>query len=139
MNKARNLLIKRLVSLESEAMYKETEEMGMLAKQNLERAQMKKLQNLAYSSNKVVDIFDYIKNQTGKDNRQMNWAKASLGEKFLKKLVGLKSKRDNLVEKLQGQNFEVNDFDRQKIYLELCREFIRHTVAQYLYGKEVQG
>ena len=137
--RATNMLIKKLVSLESESMYSETEKMGMVAKLVLNRSQIKGLQNIAYASNKTVDIFDFIKNQTGKDHEKKNWAKNNFGTLMLEKLTGLSSRRTKLVQKLQEQNIEPDDFIRHRIHLDLCREFIKHTAAQYHYGMEVQG
>lgn len=133
-----NLLIKRLVSLESEAFYRKTEELGQKANPLLPKSQMEKLQNVAYSCDKVVDIFDYLKNQTGKDLKKESWAKDGLGQLFLETLTDLNKSRERLIRKIEEQELILDEFDRQKIYLELCREFIRHTVAQYLYGEEVQ-
>ena len=139
-DRAVKLLIRKRISLESEAMYAETEEMGMLmAQQKLNKTQVSNLHNVAFSSNKTVDIFDYIKTQTGKDNEGDNWAKNRLGEKLLKKLGSLKSKADKIAASFKDQKIEIDEFDQQRIFLELCREFIKHTVAQFLYGKELEG
>ena len=138
-HRAINLLIRKMIGLESEAMYESTGEMGtQMAKQKLQKNQVSNLQNVAFSSNKTVDIFDYIKNQTGKDEKRENWAQNKLGEKLLNQLVGLKSKAEKIIVRLKDQHVEIDEFDKQRVYLELCREFIKHTAAQYLYGKELE-
>ena len=139
-NREKNILIKYLISLESEAMYPQTRLMGDLSSELFSnKSQMKKLQNIAFSCNKTVDILDYIKNQTGKDEKKNNWAQKDYGKKLIENLTALARRRDQLVKQLEEKNYVVEPGEKQKIYLSLCREFIRHMVAQYLYGREVQG
>ncbi|HLC15650.1 MAG TPA: hypothetical protein VJL89_05435, partial [Thermodesulfovibrionia bacterium] len=73
------------------------------------------------------DVLDYIKRQTGRDEK---WKKEEFGKELLEKLEKeLQKKRDQICNNL-GVTKEI---DKLEVYLLLIREFIKQIVVHYEY------
>ncbi len=138
------LKIIREVNAEAEIFYDEAKELGEHAAYALKkghRSQMTGLENIAESTLKTSDIFDYIKKQTA---RSIDWRKAlprqtkpedAFGERLRARLEeDLKKRRDTICTRLQiGNTSDEEKLARRRIYLLLIRQFIRQMVVHYEY------
>jgi len=138
----------REVSNEAEDFYQDAVDLGHHAAEALKarhRSQMTGLENIAESSFKTSDVFDYIKKQTA---RFPHWRQAPSGQAaqgFGPRLQAylendLAQSRDNVCSHLSGVNAtSISDTSyegkqtRRRIYLLLIRQFIRSMVVEYEY------
>jgi len=118
--------------------YQQAKSLGTEAARALgrdKRSQITGLESLANSSQKVTDVFDYIKLRTA---RQKEWRIESFGSQLL----------DFLEQTLPKKRQEVLDHtgitepglaQQQDIYMLLIRTFLAHLAAQYEYACQEQG
>ena len=154
MNKRTQILL--YVNEQAEGFYDDAQGLGTLAAQTFleesqaqhlqgerkererqkHRAQLTGLETLAETTLKVTDVLDYIKKQTA---RQKGWKEEHQGQRFgvaLKEYIETKIKVnvDNVcVEMKIGRETDEEKRDRQYIYLQLVRQFIRQLLVQYEY------
>lgn len=135
----------REVNIQAENFYEDAARLGdhaAFALKASHRSQMTSLENIAESTLKSSDVFDYIKKQTA---RFPYWRQSAPGqsngegfgerlkiylEKELKqRLEGMCSaKRLNI-----GNATDEEKQERRRVYLLLIRQFIRQMVVQYEY------
>lgn len=136
----------REVSIQAENFYDDAVKLGDHAAYALKaqhRSQMTSLENIAESTFKASDIFDYIKKQTsrfsywrqpiheqkdselGFGERLKNYLESEL-RKRLATICG--PKRLNI-----GDTTDEEKQERRRIYLLLIRQFIRQMVVEYEY------
>lgn len=134
------------VSIEAEDFYAEAVALGDHAAEALKarhRSQMTNLENIAESTFKTSDVFDYIKKQTA---RFSHWrqpysehknSRQGFGESLQAYLEGTLAKRLEQVcgpERLGlGESSYRDKQERRRIYLLLIRQFIRSMVVEYEY------
>jgi hypothetical protein len=105
-------------------------------KTNLENSQFRNLENLAYTTDKVSDITDLLKKSIGRDTKNQRWAKDKIGEELIGALDALRAKADEIVTNLHINLSNMTDPDLpRRVHLELCREFIKHLTAEFIYRK----
>jgi len=96
------------------------------------RSQMTGLETIANGTQRVTDIFNYLKTRTA---RQKEWQKDDLGMQLLRYLEhDMRQHRDNVVDRLKGQEIMLDDYKKQHVYLLLLRAFIAQVVAHYEYA-----
>jgi len=128
------------VSLHSDDYYEDAKPLGEIARDAFGRqnkAQMSNLENIANSATRVADILDFIKRQTGRSKPGSRWLKQNFGRQLLEYLDGrLRKQAAELVSEvaaaLKDSQFQTGD--KQHVHILLCREFIRHLMAHYLYS-----
>lgn len=109
-----------------------------LSKTRLKQSQVRNLENLAYTTDKISDITDLLKKLIGRDSKGTGWAQDNIGPELVTALDALRAEADRIVadipEKIKS---EVGpDLDRsRRVHLELCREFIKHLTAEFMYRK----
>ncbi len=140
------LKIIREVNFESEDLYQEVIKLGdhaahAIAKDH--RSQMTGLEEIAESTLQTSNIFDYIKRQTarfdywrkpfaGKDDNQSNLGFGERLKTFFEDRIA--RKRETIAKRLDIGNISYEDkMLRNRIYLLLIRQCIRHLVIQYEY------
>jgi hypothetical protein len=102
----------------------------------LDTTQVRKLENLAYSTDKVSDITDFLKRQIGRSAHKERWRYDQVGLMVLDKLTGLRRRADSIVKGLlasQDLGSAVDDDLPRQVHLALCREYIKHLTAEFLY------
>ncbi|MGB1251993.1 MAG: hypothetical protein ACPG8W_15355 [Candidatus Promineifilaceae bacterium] len=125
--------------------YETAETFGSLAASSLVnrgRSQMTGLENIANSSLKVTDVFNYIKTRTARSKSGREWQDADLGKKLLAFLQneGLGHLRDDHLKPIvKNMQVRENSAEYQQIYLHLVRAFIHQLVAQYEWAKYEQA
>jgi len=133
-NTLNELKIIREVNIQAEAFYEEAKALGVLAAQAFEekhRSQVTGLENIAESSFKTSDIFDYVKRQTA---RHEEWQKNEFGKKLLEKLeTDLAKRRDSICSsRLKiGNKTDDERQERRRLHLLLIRQFVRQMVVHY--------
>jgi len=109
-----------------------------LAKTDLDKSQIRNLENLAYTTDKISDITDLLKKQIGRDTKGQRWAKDGVGVEIIGALEALRGAADAIVkETRESERYsDVIDADLpRRVHLELCREFVKHLAAEFMYRK----
>ncbi len=105
----------------------------------LDITQVRNLENLAYCTDKVSDITDLLKQQIGRPKSDERWRFREIGDMVMAHLATLRARAGQIVESLgQTEHYQQvidNDLVR-RIHLELCREYVKHLTAEYLYRKQ---
>lgn len=102
---------------------------------SLKNAQIRSLENLAYTTEKVSDITDFLKKQIGRDARSHGWAKEKVGHEVIAALELLRQKAEEIVNEQRKHVADIDaDLPRQ-VHLDLCREFVKHLTAEFMYRK----
>ena len=137
----RTMKIIREVNYQAELFYHDAVNMGDHAASALgkeRRAQMTSLENIAESTLKSTDVFDFIKKQIA---RHDDWRKPfkqhtdphqGFGERLKIYLEQDLPPKITIVCKSSGVGDQEQQL-RREIYLQLIRQFIRQVVVQYEY------
>lgn len=107
-----------------------------LANAKLDTTQVRKLENLAYSTDKVSDITDWLKRQIGRSNEGERWRYDQAGLMVLDALSALRRQAESIVKDLRSSerySAAIDDDLPRRVHLELCREYVKHLVAEFLY------
>lgn len=96
-----------------------------LAGTKLKKTTVRGLESLAWSTDSVADILDYIKMRAGRDRGQHEWASGGVGIRLANFLEGLKPHAKKFYEDNKTEG------DVRELHLQLCREFIKHLTALY--------
>ena len=118
--------------------YNEAKEFGERAAVNIEKkAQLQNLQTIADSTLKVTDILNYIKNQASKHSY---WNKDKFTSDILdylyeKENEGLHEYQEKIIESENLKELSLDHYDKQHVYLLICREFIKQVLVHYNFKK----
>lgn len=132
--------IRKRVSAASDSYYEDAKVLGEAAWHAFEeksRSQVAGLETIANSATRVADILDFIKRQTGRAKRDQKWRYGKFGENLLEKLdQRLRKDAQAIFENVQRDitSHQLHEDDQRRIHILLCREFIRHLSAHYLYS-----
>jgi hypothetical protein len=131
--------IKREIDEQAEVFYEDAKRLGKIAfraigVESRHRAQMTGLESIAESTQKVSDIFDYIKKQTA---RHDYWRKENFGQQLKDYLECDLANKCNVIcssKRLDiGNTKDEDKLQRRQIHLQLIRQFIRQMVVHYEY------
>jgi len=100
----------------------------------LDKTQVRGLETLASTTDKVSDITDWLKLRVWRDSGRERWAKESIGRDLVNELEGLRNDAKKI---MQGLGQGEPDLERQ-VHLRLCREFLKHLAAHFEYLKAEQ-
>jgi hypothetical protein len=100
-----------------------------LAATPLDKSGLRGLESLAWSTDSVGDIVDYIRVRVGRDNRG-TWSNGEVGLQLAEILEEGLQREVNLFFKDQATATE-----KRLLHLDLCREFIKHLVAYFEFEK----
>ncbi len=95
-----------------------------MAGTRLKKASVRGLESLAWSTDSVGDILDYIRIRTGRDSRNQEWGAGNIGAELANLL-------EELYEEAAKELGDAAPEQVQALHLELCREFIKHLVAYF--------
>jgi hypothetical protein len=133
------LKIDKMVAIESDKFYEQTETLGDIAAQAFKdneaqkrNSQINGLKNICYSASRLSDIYDFIKRQTGRSKGE-KWGFQGFGSDLLQKLQGLADRAKNIVENLGIVDKEEKLAWQRQIHILLCREYVKHLAAHFLY------
>lgn len=110
----------------------------------LKKSQMRNLENVAYTTDKISDITDLLKKLAGRDTKSKRWAKDNLGPKLIETLGALRSEADQIINNLKKPPHDLSDaIDKdpdllRRVHLELCRQYVKHLAAHFLYLRRDQ-
>lgn len=134
------LKIDKMVAIESDNFYEESEELGNIAAEAFKdkdqqkgNSQINGLKNICYSAHRLADIYDYIKRQTGRSEKEKKWGFKGFGSELLQKLKGLGDCAQGIVEKAGIVEEEQKLAWQRQIHILLCREYVKHLAAHFLY------
>lgn len=104
----------------------------MVGAERLERTQVRKLENLASTTDKLSDLTDFLKRQVGRDRRRRSWAHLGLGEALIERIGEQGSRAQDIVEDVPEDLRAIVDPDLpRRVQLDLCRELVRHLAAEF--------
>ena len=140
----RKMKIIREVSTQAVIFYNDAVGLGdhaAIALKKAHRSQMTSLENIAESTLKTTDVFDYIKKQIAryeywrKSPREQRDANEGFGERLKNYLETKLPERIITVSNAVGigNDTEEDKQERREVYLLLMRQFIRQVVVQYEY------
>lgn len=104
-----------------------------LTRTSLKNAKIRSLENLAYTTDKVSDITDFLKKQIGRDARSHGWAKEKVGHEVIAALESLRQKADEIVNEERTHAGDIDADLPRRVHLDLCREFVKHLTAEFMY------
>ena len=106
----------------------------------LDKAQVHGLENIAYSTDRLSDIYDFLKKQTGRPGKLgQKWQYENVGPDLLSALSSLGREANQIATAVRAEYPEAIDDDAaRRIHLELCREYLKHVAAHYQYSEAVQ-
>jgi hypothetical protein len=111
------------------------EELGSIAAKALtrkKRSQITGLETLSESTQRVTDLFNYIKTRTA---RQKEWQQQNFGVELLYYLANnLCERRNDIVARFAAQQQPLDDYQQQEVYLLLLQAFIDQLAAHYEYA-----
>ncbi|HZS75776.1 MAG TPA: hypothetical protein VFA41_04120 [Ktedonobacteraceae bacterium] len=140
MNREMQIILE--VNNQADSFYDDAVKLGDHAAAALKRsrAQLTGLETIAESTNKISDVFDYIKKQTARNSSWRQTYKDSPDEGFGVRLKNyldtkLRIRANTLCEKRLniGDTSEEDQRERRRIHLLLMRQFIHKMVVQYEY------
>lgn len=111
-----------------------------LSRTKIDLSQIRNLENLAYTTPKISDITDLLKKLIGRDSQGVRWAKENIGRELIEALQALRPQADSIVDEIRDEllsklNLDIDPDLPRQVQLDLCREFIKHLTAEFLYRK----
>jgi hypothetical protein len=98
----------------------------------LDKTQVRGLESLACTTDKVSDITDWLKLRVGRDSSWDRWAKEGIGRDLLAELEGLRKDAQKIVAAL-SRTYSLDADQERQVHLRLCREFLKHLAAHFEY------
>jgi hypothetical protein len=133
------IAIRKRIAARSDAYYSDTQSLGevaWLAFGERNKSQIRNLENIANSAMRVADILDFVKRQTGRSRPTKQWRFQDFGHNLLEKLdKPVRQDAQNIFDSVKRdvRDHQLGIDDQRQIHIFLCREFIRHLSANYLY------
>ena len=133
------MALRKKIAAKSDSYYADTQALGDLAWHAFgegNKSQIRNLESIANAATRVADILDFIKKQTGRSRPERRWRYRNFGPTLLEKFDGTLRKDSQII--CESVKSEVTDAaieadDQRRMHILLCREFIRHVSAHYLY------
>ena len=133
--------IKRTVAQASDALFEEAQGPAeKLRRAGLDTGQIRNLENIAYSTDRLSDIYDFLKKQMGRPgDLGKKWRYQGVGQELLDTLIGLRKQARDTVKGVPQEYAQGVDEDTERqVHLMLCREYLKHIAAHYLYTGAVK-
>jgi hypothetical protein len=102
----------------------------------VDMAQIRGLENIAYSTTRISDITDHLKQQIGRSDPGKRWRYESVGQEILTDLSDgfLPNQVKDIAHKLNAAYPNVVDDDLpRRVHLTMCRVYVRQLTANFLY------
>jgi hypothetical protein len=133
------MALRKKIAAKSDGYYADTQALGDLAWHAFgerNKSQIRNLESIANAATRVADILDFIKKQTGRSRPERQWRYRDFGPTLLEKFDRVLRKDSQVIcESVQGEvkDAQIEDDDQRRMHILLCREFIRHVSAHYIY------
>jgi len=130
------LAIQRAVAQVSDSLFEGAQGPGeKLRKAKLDTGQIRNLENIAYSTDRLSDIYDFLKKQVGRPGKLgQQWRQDGVGQELLNTLTSLRKRAREIVKGVRQEYPQGVDEDTERqVHLMLCREYLKHVAAHYLY------
>jgi hypothetical protein len=132
------LRLQRLQDRSSHAYYDNTKELAAVAlKAFKDRRPMRSLEALAFRARSPVDVFTFVKSQTGKEGKKdQGWRHDDFGTRLLTALEELQADAKSIVQDVFGSAEGAQGEEwLMEVHLGLIRLYVRHLVSHYLYAR----
>lgn len=140
---AQRVKLNKLIARKSDGYVKRAEDYA--SRIDVNKTQVRGLANVAYTTDKISDITNWLKLRVGRAGGGKGWAKERIGHDLIQVLDKLRDDADDVVKNMQssidsglpsrqtGPDADV-DIVRQ-VHLQLCREFLKHLATHFEYRK----
>lgn len=108
----------------------------MAAVKPLRIAQVRNLENIAYTTIKVSDVIDFLKTRIGRDEH--GWG-SGIGHTVLNQINQLRTQAEEIAGRLQVETARPEPDLVRQVHLELIREFAKHMAAHFEYQRKSRG
>jgi len=114
---------------------KAVEHADLLLQTDLDKSQIRGLETLAYTTDKVSDVTDWLKVRVGRDSKGKGWAREGIGRDIVNYVTSLRSDAEQIVGRLRKAGLSPqNDPDlTRRVHLRLIREYLKHLAAHFEY------
>ena len=136
------LAIKQAVARVSDSLFETAQGAAeKLQRAGLDTSQIRNLENIAYSTDRLSDIYDFPKKQMGRPGKLgQQWRHQGVGQELLDTLTGLCKRARAIVKEVPEAYSQGVDADTERqVHLMLCREYLKHVTAHYLYTGAVKN
>jgi hypothetical protein len=106
-----------------------------LTRTRVDKANIRGLESLAWSTDSVADVLDYIRMRVGRDQRNTGWAQGQIGIKLADHLEALRKDTNQFF----TESNPAQEDDLRQLHLDLSREFIKHLMALYEFYKNPEA
>jgi hypothetical protein len=136
---ARRVALARAIAEKSDAYTSraKTQAEILVGIRNLDKTQVRGLETVAYTTDKVSDVTNWLKLRVGRDEKRDKWAKEGIGRELLKTLEGLRDDAQHTADHIK-QAYPLPDEDtdlERQVHLRLIREYLKHLAAHFEYRK----
>lgn len=131
-------LIQREIAKASDGFFKSAESPAeKLRAAGLDNSQVRGLENIAYCTDRLSDIYDFLKKQMGRPGKLgPKWRHDNVGRDLLDALTGLSRNAGDIANIVHSEYPAALDEDAERrIHLDLCREYLKHVAAHYQYSE----
>ncbi len=104
----------------------------------LTMAQLRNLENVAYTTDKVSDVTDLLKKLIGRDAQGDGWG-SGVGQDLLSTLTWLRGEADRIATEVQPDYRQTEPDLSRQMHLTLIREYIKHMAAHFVYQYRLRG
>lgn len=124
------LRLRQEIARASDGYYQKAEGLARRMKdEELKTAQVRNLENVAYTTDKVSDILDLVKKQIGRGQWPLD-----LGQDLLDALSERQAEARRIARDIDAKDIDLP----RRIHLLLCREYVKHVAAHFIYLSEVK-
>ena len=108
-----------------------------LAQTGLDKTQIRGLETLTYTTDKVSDVTDWLKLRVGRDEKRDRWARKGIGRELLATLERLRDDAREIADEVKREHpLPDKDIDLERqVHLRLIREYLKHLAAHFEYVK----
>lgn len=138
------LAIRQAVARASDGLFEDAQGPAeKLQAAGLDTGQIRNLENIAYSTDRLSDIYDFLKKQMGRPGKLgQQWRHEGVGQELLETLTGLRKQARKIVQSVEKELQEdlpegVHEDTERQVHLMLCQEYLKHVAAHYQYAGAV--
>lgn len=139
---ARRVVLEKYIARKSDDYDQRAREIAVrLTNTELDKTQIRGLETLAYMTDKISDITDWLKTRVGRDEKHKRWAKDGIGRDLIATLERLRETAQEVVMEIEkGYPLSRKDPDLvRRVHLRLIREYLKHLAAHFEYEQAQKG
>lgn len=132
----RRVVLQREIACKSDSYDHQTSEYAkQLISTKLDKTQIRQIETLAYTTDKISDLTDWLKIHVGRDKDRNRWAQNGIGRNLIATLESLRENAQKIVVKIE-ERYPLSQKDPdlvRRVHLRLIREYLKHLAAHFEY------